>query len=140
MFHSMEMVFLAMVKQSLVMVGACQLINFSRWIVVGTKIILSESISKMKIVARLQRLSLHLLDALDLVQLYQKMVQVVLAVMAVHGTVIQLLVNAMQVILQHHMSAGDDTQSVLLALVLVLQGGLEIYNILNCNSTTVKAG
>ena len=94
----------------------------------------------MKIVARLQRLSLHLLDALDLVQLYQKMVQVVLAVMAVHGTVIQLLVNAMQVILQHHMSAGDDTQSVLLALVLVLQGGLEIYNILNCNSTTVKAG
>ena len=127
MFHSMEMVFLAMVKQSLVMVGACQLINFSRWIVVGTKIILSGFISKMKIVARLQRLSLHLLDALDLVQLYQKMVQVVLAVMAVHGTVIQLLVNAMQVILQHHMSAGDDTQSVLLALVLVLQGGLEIY-------------
>ena len=130
MFHSMEMVFLAMVKLLLVMVGVCQLINFSRWIVVGTKIILSESISKMKIVAPLQRLSLHLLDALDLVQLYQKMVQVVLVVMAVHGTVIQLLVNAMQVILQHHMSAGDDTQSVLLALVLVLQGGLEIYKII----------
>ena len=103
MFHSMEMVFLAMVKQSLVMVGACQRINFSRWIVVGTKIILSESISKMKIVARLQRLSLHLLDALDLVQLYQKMVQVVLAAMVAHGTLIQVLANVTQVILQHHM-------------------------------------
>ena len=105
-----------------------------------TKTILSESISKMKIVARLQRLSLHLLDALDLVQLYQKMVQVVLAVMAVHGTVIQLLVNVMQVIFKHHMSAGDDTQSVLLAVVLVLQERLEIYNtVIYCFSRPVSS-
>ena len=105
-----------------------------------TKTILSESISKMKIVARPQRLSQHLSDALDLVQLYQKMVQVVLAVMAVHGTVIQLLVNAMQVIFKHHMSAGDDTQSVLLAVVLVLQERLEIYNtVIYCFSRPVSS-
>ena len=91
----------------------------------------SESISKTKTVARPQKLSRHLSSALDLVQLFQKTVEVVLAVMAVYGTQIQVLVNVIPVIFQHHMLAGDETQSALLALVLVPQERLGILKIVN---------